>query len=165
MIMFMFILSSFSCFLVNPLSMGVLLLLYSFFVCLFVAKIMLSSWFCIIIMLVMIGGLLVIFMYISSISSNEKFKLKFKFYLFLFFLGVLGLDEFLFDFHCFDYINMINFMNLSDLFSMVSFYDVSCFSLTFFLVIYLIFTMVVVSNIMKHYMGPLRSFSYEKVFS
>uniref|UniRef100_A0AAU6PC25 NADH dehydrogenase subunit 6 n=1 Tax=Funkikonia zheana TaxID=3133676 RepID=A0AAU6PC25_9HEMI len=149
---------SLSCFMINPMSMGLLLMFYFFFISFLIGKVMLTSWFCIVIMLVMIGGLLVIFMYISSISSNEKFKVSFFFLVGLFLL-FLFLDELFFEFHCFDFLNF-DMVNLTESFFLVKLYN-GCLSLTVFLIVYLIFTMIVVSNIVKHFKGPLRSFSYE----
>uniref|UniRef100_A0AB38ZHA5 NADH dehydrogenase subunit 6 n=1 Tax=Ledropsis sp. 1 XYW-2023a TaxID=3078463 RepID=A0AB38ZHA5_9HEMI len=154
------VLCSFSCFMKNPMSMGLLLMFYSFFVSFLIGSIMLTSWFCIIIMLMMIGGLLVIFMYISSISSNEKFKVSLNLFFVLMFI-IFPFEEFLFEFHSFDYINMLNDLDLYESFFLVSFYNKSCFCLTAFMVFYLIFTMIVVSSVVKHFKGPLRSFKYE----
>nr|UEE83295.1 NADH dehydrogenase subunit 6 [Petalocephala eurglobata] len=150
-----------SCFMSNPLSMGLLLVIYSFMISFFIGKVMLSSWFCIIIILMMIGGLLVIFMYISSISSNESFKFSFVFFFFFFFFFFLMFDEMLIDFQTLDSISMDYNFDLSESFSMVKLYNNSCMMLTIFMIIYLVFTMIVVSFIVKHYKGPLRSFIYE----
>uniref|UniRef100_A0AAU6PC51 NADH dehydrogenase subunit 6 n=1 Tax=Midoria longicornis TaxID=3133673 RepID=A0AAU6PC51_9HEMI len=151
---------SFSCFMKNPLSMGLLLMFYSFMISILMSKIMLTSWFCIILMLMMIGGLLVIFMYISSISSNEKFKLN-NFMLFYFIILVIYLDEFLMENHSFDSIFMNLEIDFSESISVVKLYNESSMMLTILMIIYLIFTMLVVSYIVKHYKGPLRSMNYE----
>nr|YP_009946918.1 NADH dehydrogenase subunit 6 [Tituria sagittata]QOH91222.1 NADH dehydrogenase subunit 6 [Tituria sagittata] len=161
MMSMIFVLLSFLCFMTNPISMGLLLMFYSFLVSFFIGKVMLTSWFCIITILVMVGGLLVIFMYISSISSNEKFKFNlFLFYLF-FLLSFLCLDEMFFENQTFDSLVMTSDIDLSESYSMIKLYNDSCSILTIFMVIYLIFTMIVVSFLVKHFKGPLRSLTYE----
>uniref|UniRef100_A0AB38ZHE8 NADH dehydrogenase subunit 6 n=1 Tax=Cicadellidae gen. 1 sp. 2 XYW-2023a TaxID=3078490 RepID=A0AB38ZHE8_9HEMI len=154
-------LTTLSCFVKNPMSMGLLLILYSFLVAFFIGKVMLTSWFCMTLVLMMVGGLLVIFMYISSISSNEKFSFSKFFLFFLFFMLFLYIEEFILDFHCFDSISFFNYFSMDESFFLLKLYDLNCMMLTFFLIIYLIFTMVVVSYIVKHYKGPLRSLNYE----
>nr|YP_009743566.1 NADH dehydrogenase subunit 6 [Tituria pyramidata]QIE11353.1 NADH dehydrogenase subunit 6 [Tituria pyramidata] len=156
-----FVLLGFLCFMTNPISMGLLLIFYSFLVSFFIGSAMLTSWFCIITILVMVGGLLVIFMYISSISSNEKFKFNlFLFYLFccLFFFYF---DEMVLENQTFDSLEMNGGIDLSESYSMVKLYNNSCKMLTVFMIIYLIFTMIVVSFVVKHFKGPLRSSTYE----
>nr|UEE83309.1 NADH dehydrogenase subunit 6 [Petalocephala gongshanensis] len=155
-----FYLVTLSSFMTNPVSMGLLLMVYSFLISFLIGKIMLTSWFCIVTMLMMIGGLLVIFMYISSISSNEKFKFNKLNFIFLFAI-FFYLDELMMDYQCFDLSELGEYLDLSESFSMVKLYNSSNFLLTLFLIIYLIFTMIVVSFIVKHFKGPLRSLSYE----
>uniref|UniRef100_A0AAU6PBW3 NADH dehydrogenase subunit 6 n=1 Tax=Complanledra complana TaxID=3078487 RepID=A0AAU6PBW3_9HEMI len=164
MLKLIFFCSFLSCFLLNPMSMGMLLMFYSFLICCLIGKVMLTSWFCISVVLSMVGGLLVIFMYISSISTNDKFKLSFLsilFFIFCFFY----LDEFFIEYNCVDNMVMNYELNLSEIFSLVKLYNYNCLCLTVFTIIYLIFTMVVVSNIIKHSSGPLRSFNYEQIFT
>nr|QHE65383.1 NADH dehydrogenase subunit 6 [Ledra auditura] len=156
--------SSLCCFLSNPMSMGLLLLIYSFLISFMIGKVMVSSWFCIVLVLVMIGGLLVIFMYVSSISSNESFNLNLLFLLGLILIFLFFFEDFLLENQSFDLMKMMSDLNLSESFSLVKLYNGSCFILTFFLIIYLIFCMVVVSSIVKHFSGPLRSFNYEQIF-
>uniref|UniRef100_A0AAU6PC27 NADH dehydrogenase subunit 6 n=1 Tax=Laticorona longa TaxID=3133674 RepID=A0AAU6PC27_9HEMI len=161
MMSMIFIFLGFMCFMTNPISMGLLLTFYSFLISFFIGSIMLTSWFCIIIILVMVGGLLIIFMYISSISSNEKFKFNlFLFYLF-FMVSFFYLDEMFFENQTLDVSGMGSEIDLLESFSMVKLYNNSCNMLTFFMIIYLIFTMIVVSFVVKHHKGPLRSVIYE----
>uniref|UniRef100_A0AAU6PBY5 NADH dehydrogenase subunit 6 n=1 Tax=Destinoides conspicuus TaxID=3137869 RepID=A0AAU6PBY5_9HEMI len=161
MLKFMFFFSLLSCFMSNPISMTFLLILYSLMISFFVGKMMITSWFCIIIILMMIGGILVIFMYITSISSNESFSFSFFYYFMIMFIPFMYLDETLISFFPLDSIFMILMMDTSESFSLIKLYNLDNLVLTIFMVLYLIFTMIVVSFIVKHFKGPLRSLSYE----
>nr|UZT27009.1 NADH dehydrogenase subunit 6 [Xylosandrus sp.] len=58
----------------NPLSKGYMLLLLTISTSLSASTTHLNSWFGYILFLVMVGGMLVAFIYMTSIASNEKFK-------------------------------------------------------------------------------------------
>nr|AML26169.1 NADH dehydrogenase subunit 6 [Scolytinae sp. BMNH 1274286] len=57
----------------NPLSKGYMLLLLTITTSLSASLMHLDSWFGYILFLVMVGGMLVAFIYMTSIASNEKF--------------------------------------------------------------------------------------------
>nr|ALO76836.1 NADH deshydrogenase subunit 6 [Prostomis sp. PRO01] len=59
----------------HPLSMGLVLLLQTIIISLITGN---NFWFSYIIILVMVGGMLILFMYMTSIASNEKFKFNLK---------------------------------------------------------------------------------------
>nr|QWC53793.1 NADH dehydrogenase subunit 6 [Evacanthus danmainus] len=138
----------------NPMSMGLMLLLQTLLMILFMNKILTSSWFVMITFLMMIGGLLIIISYMSSISSNEKFKFNLNLTMILI-LFIIYLDE-MFE-------NQINevqdliFMKSIEQISMIKLYNNKTFLMTILLVNYLLLTMIVISKIVKHYKGPLRS--------
>nr|YP_001427352.1 NADH dehydrogenase subunit 6 [Mesobuthus martensii]ABC71916.1 NADH dehydrogenase subunit 6 [Mesobuthus martensii] len=125
----------------HPLVMGLLLMgstvlvAFSFFL---MFKI---SWFSYLLLLTFLGGLLVLFIYVASLASNEAMKFESKFLYFciflLFFLGewVMGESEMMF----------------------WKFYFFIPFSfLIFFLGVYLLFTLLVVVEVTKFEEGPLR---------
>nr|AML26186.1 NADH dehydrogenase subunit 6 [Scolytinae sp. BMNH 1274291] len=58
----------------NPLSKGYMLLLLTIFTSLSASTLFMNSWFGYILFLIMVGGMLVAFIYMTSIASNEKFK-------------------------------------------------------------------------------------------
>nr|YP_009441835.1 NADH dehydrogenase subunit 6 [Xylosandrus germanus]AOY39588.1 NADH dehydrogenase subunit 6 [Xylosandrus germanus] len=58
----------------NPLSKGYMLLLLTISTSLSASTMHLNSWFGYILFLIMVGGMLVAFIYMTSIASNEKFK-------------------------------------------------------------------------------------------
>nr|QWE50974.1 NADH dehydrogenase subunit 6 [Planorbella pilsbryi] len=66
----------------SPVSLGMLLFLTSVFVVL-VTNFLLSMWYSYILFLVYVGGLLVLFIYMCMMSSNEKFFARIPNFLFI----------------------------------------------------------------------------------
>nr|ALO77520.1 NADH deshydrogenase subunit 6 [Mordellidae sp. GENSP01] len=62
----------------HPLSMGSILLLQTIMVTMLLGNMAPNFWFSYILFLIMVGGMLVLFIYMTSIASNEKFKISFK---------------------------------------------------------------------------------------
>nr|ARH54244.1 NADH dehydrogenase subunit 6 [Cteniopus sp. AH-2016] len=62
----------------HPLSMGFMLLTQTITVSLISGHLCQNFWFSYILFLIMIGGMLILFMYMTSIASNEKFKSNIK---------------------------------------------------------------------------------------
>nr|ALO76541.1 NADH deshydrogenase subunit 6 [Perotis lugubris] len=58
----------------HPLSMGFTLLLQSVIVSMITGVLNYNFWYSYILFLIMVGGMLVLFIYMTSIASNEKFK-------------------------------------------------------------------------------------------
>nr|AVN68173.1 NADH dehydrogenase subunit 6 [Cryptocercus hirtus] len=62
----------------HPLAMGVMLLMQTVLVCLMSGMMSQSFWFAYIMFLIFIGGMLVLFIYVTSLASNEMFTLSTK---------------------------------------------------------------------------------------
>nr|YP_010464246.1 NADH dehydrogenase subunit 6 [Borboresthes tibialis]UUL71623.1 NADH dehydrogenase subunit 6 [Borboresthes tibialis] len=62
----------------HPLSAGGILLLQTVLISLMSGNLFQNFWFSYVLFLIMIGGMLILFMYMTSIASNEKFKTDFK---------------------------------------------------------------------------------------
>nr|AQP27768.1 NADH dehydrogenase subunit 6 [Microcerotermes sp. B TB-2017] len=58
----------------HPLAMGMMLLIQTTMVCLISGTMYNSFWFSYILFMIMIGGMLVLFMYMTSLASNEMFS-------------------------------------------------------------------------------------------
>jgi len=66
----------------HPLAMGLILLIQTIFICLLRGLLIKSFWFSYILFLIFIGGILVLFIYVTSLASNEIFSFSIKkFYL------------------------------------------------------------------------------------
>nr|YP_009711685.1 NADH dehydrogenase subunit 6 [Reticulitermes lucifugus]QGA46863.1 NADH dehydrogenase subunit 6 [Reticulitermes lucifugus] len=57
----------------HPLAMGMMLLLQTMMTCMISGTMYKSFWFSYILFMIMIGGMLVLFMYMTSLASNEMF--------------------------------------------------------------------------------------------
>nr|WRY72458.1 NADH dehydrogenase subunit 6 [Warodia biguttata] len=140
----------------TPMSMGVVLMMQTMLVILFMNSIMTTSWFAMTTFMMMIGGLLIMFMYMSSIASNEKFKLKINLMVLL--ILMITISE---EMMCKNYLNetqeMLTSNNLN--FSLMKIYNSKSMGLTIMLVMYLLLTMISVTKMVKHHKGPLRAFN------
>nr|YP_009351570.1 NADH dehydrogenase subunit 6 [Furculitermes cubitalis]AQP29920.1 NADH dehydrogenase subunit 6 [Furculitermes cubitalis] len=58
----------------HPLAMGLMLLMQTTMVCMISGTMYSSFWFSYILFMIMIGGMLVLFMYMTSLASNEMFS-------------------------------------------------------------------------------------------
>nr|APX40509.1 NADH dehydrogenase subunit 6 [Labidostomis taxicornis] len=74
MIIMLILLSILFCLMNHPLTAGLVLLIQTITIALLSGTMNMNYWFSYIIFLVMIGGMLVLFVYMTSIASNEKFK-------------------------------------------------------------------------------------------
>nr|WAM61621.1 NADH dehydrogenase subunit 6 [Seriana sp. 'barna'] len=152
----MLIISTMTPFMKNPMSMGMLLMMQTMLMIILINKIMVSSWFTMITFLMMIGGLLILFSYMSSIASNEKFKAKMNLTM-AFVILIFILDEMMIETQMSD-ISDILITNKND-YSLLKIYNSKSMLMTIMLVLYLLITMISVSKMVKHHEGPLRSYS------
>nr|YP_009350725.1 NADH dehydrogenase subunit 6 [Silvestritermes heyeri]AQP27651.1 NADH dehydrogenase subunit 6 [Silvestritermes heyeri]AQP29283.1 NADH dehydrogenase subunit 6 [Silvestritermes heyeri] len=58
----------------HPMAVGLMLLMQTIMVCLISGTMYSSFWFSYILFMIMIGGMLVLFMYMTSLASNEMFS-------------------------------------------------------------------------------------------
>nr|URH16694.1 NADH dehydrogenase subunit 6 [Cavitermes tuberosus] len=58
----------------HPMAMGLMLLMQTTIVCIISGTMYKSFWFSYILFMIMIGGMLVLFMYMTSLASNEMFS-------------------------------------------------------------------------------------------
>jgi NADH-ubiquinone oxidoreductase chain 6 len=153
----------------NPLSIGLIILFQTLLSCLITGILIKTYWFSYILFLTFLGGLLVLFIYVSRIASNEIFKPTFN-------LKKIGLFLIIFLITIqFIYYNNIYWINLStnsdiDNFKELIFffnnenkinlrklYNNQTFLIITILVIYLFITLIAVVKITNIYYGPLRS--------
>nr|ATD52983.1 NADH dehydrogenase subunit 6 [Exitianus sp. EMHAU-2015-Zz05232005] len=141
-------------FLKTPMSMGVMLLIQTMMSTLIISKMMNSSWIPMIMFLMFIGGLLILFMYMSSIASNEKFTPNIKILMILMVMLILPTEEIMNEFQ------MQNSMEMflsGESTSMTKIYNKKTMMITIMLFMYMFITMVVVTKVIKIHKGPLRS--------
>nr|ADW83171.1 NADH dehydrogenase subunit 6 [Nannochorista philpotti] len=62
----------------HPMSMGLILLIQTILTCLILGLMNQTFWFSYILFLVFLGGMLILFIYMTSLASNEMFSFSFK---------------------------------------------------------------------------------------
>nr|YP_010692623.1 NADH dehydrogenase subunit 6 [Centrotus cornutus]WBV77364.1 NADH dehydrogenase subunit 6 [Centrotus cornutus] len=137
----------------TPMSMGTTLLMQTLFSIMLMNTINNSSWIPMITFLTMIGGLLVIFMYMSSITSNEKFKLKLMIIMPLV-LMLTPAEELMSNYQNQEEENME--IKMTNMMSLTKMYN-KTMMMTMMMILYLMLTMITVNKIIKMLEGPLRS--------
>nr|UEE83687.1 NADH dehydrogenase subunit 6 [Iragoides fasciata] len=155
-------------FLNHPLSMMLMILIQTFLICLISGLIIETYWFSYILFLTFLGGLLVLFIYISSIASNEMFKFNNLFKIFMFYMffsmiilwmnlkNIFWLNSFI-NIEMNNYFNFLLFINNENLLNISKLYNNQTFLMMMMMVIYLFITLVAVVKITNIFYGPLRS--------
>nr|UEK75811.1 NADH dehydrogenase subunit 6 [Quasithosea sythoffi] len=155
-------------FLNHPLSMMLLILIQTFLICLISGLIIETYWFSYILFLTFLGGLLVLFIYISSIASNEIFKFNnllkiISFYIIMIiiimlmnFKNIFWMNFFI-NFELDNYFNSLLFFNNENLLNISKLYNNQTFLIMMMMVIYLFITLIAVVKITNIFYGPLRS--------
>nr|AID21713.1 NADH dehydrogenase subunit 6 [Hellula undalis] len=162
--------SFFMFFLQHPLSMGLIILLQTLLTCLISGMLIKTYWFSYILFLTFLGGLLVLFIYVSSIASNEMFKMSFnlKYTLFFFicifillsYISMYNLKWINFNINNSDmmnYFNMFSFINNENKINLTKLYNNQTFLMMMMMIIYLFITLIAVVKITNIFYGPLRS--------
>nr|AOR07210.1 NADH dehydrogenase subunit 6 [Enchytraeus albidus] len=132
----------------NPLSMGIIILMTSLMLTLIYST-MLTSWIAFLIFLIYIGGMLVMFAYFVALTPNQQMNLMTLVPLiFLFTVSFL----FMFMYKMTPTISSLNMK------FMYTFYLTNNVPLLLILALILLFTMIVVVKLVTNNKGPLRPF-------
>nr|ADW41387.1 NADH dehydrogenase subunit 6 [Drosophila flavomontana] len=151
---------------IHPLAMGLTLLIQTILISLITGLMTKTFWFSYILFLIFLGGMLVLFIYVTSLASNEMFNLSIKLTLisitlFLMFLILtLIVDK-----------NSTSFFLMNNEMEMISssysyfmenslalnkLYNFPTNLITILLMNYLLITLIVIVKITKMFKGPLR---------
>nr|QXT45691.1 NADH dehydrogenase subunit 6 [Cinygmina sp. 1 YW01BF06] len=149
----------------HPLAMGLVLLCQTLLIALLTGLLAPSFWFSYILFLVFLGGMLVLFIYVTSLASNEMFSISSQSMLMILiiggFLGVFSLfnDPLLWiSPELSEQILQPQSLAISDLSNLLlKLYSSPSYYLTLLLVTYLFLTLIAVVTITQIYEGPLRS--------
>nr|YP_010701135.1 NADH dehydrogenase subunit 6 [Acosmeryx shervillii]WCI21373.1 NADH dehydrogenase subunit 6 [Acosmeryx shervillii] len=156
--------------LTHPLSMGMLILIQTLLTCLLSGMLIKTYWFSYILFLTFLGGLLVLFIYVSSIASNEMFSFSNnKKIMFIMMLTMIMLIQFFFNKNL-NWMNLINnsemnnfmnfmFLNNENKINLNKLYNNNSSMLMSLLIIYLFITLIAIVKITNIFFGPLRTFS------
>nr|ALR69110.1 NADH dehydrogenase subunit 6 [Apocheima cinerarius] len=167
----MIILSIMMIFLNHPLSIGLMILFQTLLMCMLSGMLIKTYWFSYILFLTFLGGLLVLFIYVSSIASNEMFNLSFNIKMMMMMsLMLISISQiYLFTFENMNWMNLSNNINDNDNFMDMLFfnnenkinlnklYNNHTYMIMMMLVIYLFISLVAIVKITNIFYGPLRS--------
>nr|YP_010329899.1 NADH dehydrogenase subunit 6 [Asota paliura]UNP54648.1 NADH dehydrogenase subunit 6 [Asota paliura] len=160
--------SLFMLFLNNPLSMGLMILIQTLLICLITGLMIKTYWFSYILFLTFMGGILVLFIYVCSIASNELFKPSFNTKLLFFsmifmmiisqmyFFNNLTWMNFSFNSDMNIFNNYMFFYNENNI-NLSKLYNTQTFMIMTMLVIYLFITLIAIVKITNIFYGPIRS--------
>nr|WDR45094.1 NADH dehydrogenase subunit 6 [Sabethes quasicyaneus] len=169
--MYMFLISI--CFIISfifmqmkhPLAMGLILLIQTCLISLIMGIFTETFWFSYILFLIFLGGMLILFIYVTSLSSNEMFsfsnKLNMTFWLLIMlsFIFMMFMDKLLIE-NFYSNIEMILMNNLSFMYensiSLNKMYNFPTNLITIILINYLFLTLLMTVKITKKSYGPLR---------
>nr|ATN95826.1 NADH dehydrogenase subunit 6 [Mesocapnia daxingana] len=150
----------------HPLAMGMMLLLQTLLICLLTGVMAQSFWFSYVLFLVFLGGMLVLFIYVTSLASNEMFSLSLKMVMFSFLpMSVIGILLLTTDGSVW-VSNLLNndTLNMTDILvyqeaavtPLLKLYNQPTSFITLMLVLYLFLTLIAVVKITSISYGPLR---------
>nr|UOU85029.1 NADH dehydrogenase subunit 6 [Procloeon bifidum] len=151
--------------LVHPISMGVMLILHTFVVGVVTGLLADNFIYSYILFLVVLGGVLVLFIYMTSLVSNEVFTLTWVdilMFISILFLSIIALIGLLTPAST-GLMIMENFNSLTgvltELKGMSKLYSDQSYLLTLFLVVYLLFVLLVCVSVVGNKSGALRKFN------
>nr|AQP28050.1 NADH dehydrogenase subunit 6 [Trinervitermes sp. A TB-2017] len=140
----------------HPMAMGLMLLMQTIMICLISGTMYSSFWFSYILFMIMIGGMLVLFMYMTSLASNEMFSPSNKMLMIssitlpilMYLMPTLTNNK---------EMNEYNTMMENEITNTTTvMYNQMMGTMTTMLVIYMLLTLIVVVNIINVSKGPLR---------
>nr|YP_009487638.1 NADH dehydrogenase subunit 6 [Anopheles evansae]AWB98287.1 NADH dehydrogenase subunit 6 [Anopheles evansae]AWB99561.1 NADH dehydrogenase subunit 6 [Anopheles evansae] len=150
----------------HPLSMGLMLLIQTFLTCLITSIYVKTFWFSYVLFLIFLGGMLILFIYVTSLSSNEMFSMSFSltmisliifsiFTILFFIMDKSLIEQFITNMEMEKLSNMNNLIN-ENILSLNKMYNFPTNLITLLLINYLFLTLLVTVKITKKFYGPLR---------
>lgn len=145
----------------HPLSIGLVLLIQTVLISLSAGTFTHSYWFSYVLFLIFLGGILVLFIYVASLASNEIFLFSFPVFLIYFFLFltitflIIYLDPLITSYFSLASPSSIELSLSTPQFTMWL-YSQNSINFTLFIISYLLLTLVVVIKIINLFKGPLR---------
>nr|APT41430.1 NADH dehydrogenase subunit 6 [Brumptomyia travassosi] len=154
-------------FMSHPLAMGLMLLVQTTLIALIIGLMMKTFWFSYILFLTFLGGMLILFIYITSLAANEMFTFSSK--MLLIFMTTISLimtillitDKTLISYFIHNN-EMMNFFNMKFLFkenilNLNKLYNFPTNLIMLMMVIYLLLTLIIIVKITNFNSGPLRA--------
>nr|AMW67979.1 NADH dehydrogenase subunit 6 [Balmes birmanus] len=149
----------------HPLMMGLNLLIQTILISLICGYISPSFWFAYVLFLVMLGGMLVLFIYVTSLASNELFSFSLNKMIITSYIFMLILILFMYtdNFLLINY-NLENLLfnnsnlltNSENEFNLIKLYNNPAMNITLMMINYLFLTLIIIVKITNINYGPLR---------
>nr|YP_010894895.1 NADH dehydrogenase subunit 6 [Phortica longipenis]WJW73408.1 NADH dehydrogenase subunit 6 [Phortica longipenis] len=150
----------------HPLAMGLTLLMQTLLISLLTGLMTKTFWYSYILFLVFLGGMLVLFIYVTSLASNEMFNLSIKltifsmmftllFIILCFIIDKTSLSFYLMNNEMESIFNLKSFLMENSL-SLNKLYNYPTNFITILLMNYLLITLIIIVKITKLFKGPLR---------
>nr|AWN56176.1 NADH dehydrogenase subunit 6 [Chinavia impicticornis]AWN56189.1 NADH dehydrogenase subunit 6 [Chinavia ubica] len=136
----------------HPLSMGLILIIQTLITAMIIGYMMSSFLFSYIIIIIMLSGALVLFIYMASIASNEKFKSPITMIIMSVMIMMMTFMFMVFNNNLF----MANNISMNEITSIIKIFNTLTAQITMMMIMYLLLTMIAVSNIASVTYGPLR---------
>nr|QZI85974.1 NADH dehydrogenase subunit 6 [Rhynocoris fuscipes] len=144
----------------HPLSMGLMLILQTISISLITGMMINNFWFSYILLITMLSGALVLFIYMASVASNEKFKSSIKITAFI----IMSMTSFMImsliseesTLNKYDMMKKISLEN-EQIISLIKMFNLHNMMVTIMVISYLFMTMIVISYIVDVFEGPLRT--------
>nr|YP_010693175.1 NADH dehydrogenase subunit 6 [Zeugodacus hochii]WCB98421.1 NADH dehydrogenase subunit 6 [Zeugodacus hochii] len=150
----------------HPLAMGLMLLIQTLQICLLTGLMAKSFWFSYILFLIFLGGMLVLFIYVTSLASNEMFSMSMKltFICIMIMMIMMLISMFMDKSSTASFMqnlemqpfNQLNTFLPENSLSLHKLYNFPTNLITVLLMNYLLITLIAVVKITKLFHGPLR---------
>nr|AZL93113.1 NADH dehydrogenase subunit 6 [Aulacus sinensis] len=156
----------------NPLIMTLNLMMYIILMCMFMLNIINFSWYSYILFLIFIGGLMILFLYFTSISPNElnmtswnwlmKLMLKITLILIMMSMMIYNMDMYLLFINISHYEvtnnNQLNtlILNKNLILNLNNIMNYPLNKITLFIMLYLLLTLIIIVKMIFNFNKPLR---------
>nr|YP_010946489.1 NADH dehydrogenase subunit 6 [Cyrtonotula maculosa]WGO57207.1 NADH dehydrogenase subunit 6 [Cyrtonotula maculosa] len=142
----------------HPLAMGLILLIQTMLISMITGLLTQSFWFSYILFLIFLGGMLVLFIYVTSLASNEMFLLSTKLTISSLIMALLLIFILKSFFPSLINQETLNFLVMNNMTSipLMKLYNNPTSMITILLATYLFLTLIAVVKITNIFKGPLR---------
>nr|YP_010555005.1 NADH dehydrogenase subunit 6 [Phthiridium szechuanum]UYP50985.1 NADH dehydrogenase subunit 6 [Phthiridium szechuanum] len=144
----------------HPLSMSLILMIQTLIISMLSNLMSMNSWFSYILFLIFVGALLILFIYITSLTSNKLFNFSYKMLiipmiLFLMFMQ-LNKNLFMWNFINSDMLKIEKYNYMLNYYELIMLFNFPSNMMILMIMLYLLFTLISIIKITKFNKGPMR---------
>nr|NP_112431.1 NADH dehydrogenase subunit 6 [Tetrodontophora bielanensis]AAK30950.1 NADH dehydrogenase subunit 6 [Tetrodontophora bielanensis] len=137
----------------HPIALVMMVLTQTSILCMLIFMMTSTAWFSFMLFLIMMGGIMVLFIYIASLASNEKFHFKYKTAMLLLMPMIIVMFIMLVLYNSQDY--LFNYIEFKTLIYLI--YSHYILYPTLISMLYLLLTLIITVDLVKLYEAPIRS--------